>query len=133
MHRMAEGMSELSQRVIGCVFTVHNELGPGFLEAVYKNALLYELSCAGIQAEAEAPLSVCYKSQTVGVFYADLIVEHCLICELKAVRRLDVSHEMQLVNYLKATGLNDGLLINFGSARAEIKHKYRLNKDLKSM
>ncbi len=123
------GMEELCKRVIGCAFKVHSTLGPGFLESVYKKALLYELCRSGLDAVPEVSLAVLYETEIVGSFYADIVVEGCLICELKAVSKLERIHELQLVNYLKATGIDDGLLINFGSIRADIKHKYRSIKN----
>lgn len=118
----------LTEVVIGCAYRVHTELGAGFLESVYKNALLHELSKAGLSAQAEVPLDVVYDDTVIGRFLADIIVNGVLILELKAVARLDRSHEQQLVHYLKATGIDTGLLINFGSQRAEIKRKFCILK-----
>jgi GxxExxY protein len=116
---------ELSGRVIGCAMQVHCELGPGFLEIVYRNALCVELARSGIKYSTEEPISVSYKGTTVGSFCADILVEGSLILELKAVERLVPAHGVQLVNYLKATGLEIGLLLNFGSRSLEFKRKYR--------
>jgi len=118
-------MDALTDLVIGCAFKVHTTLGAGFLESVYKNALIHELSTHSVTVEPEAALSVTYEGTIVGTYYADLIVDHKLILELKAVDKLTQFHEIQLVNYLKATGLEDGLLINFGASKVEVKHKYR--------
>jgi len=115
----------LTNLVIGCAFKVHTTLGAGFLESVYKNALIHELSTHPVTVEPEATLTVTYEGIIVGTYYADLIVDHKLILELKAVDKLTQFHEIQLVNYLKATGLDDGLLINFGALKVEVKHKYR--------
>lgn len=120
-----QDINRLTETVIGCCFAVHSELGPGFLESVYKNALLIELSKKGLSAEPEAALSVQYNGENVGTFYADIIVEGMLILELKAVEHLALIHEIQLVNYLKATGIQDGLLINFGTPKVQIKRKFK--------
>ena len=117
-------INALTERVIGCAYKVHNELGPGFLEKVYENALRIELVEAGLAAAQQHPVPVRYRGQLVGDFYADLIVESRVIIELKAVQNLAKEHEVQLVNYLAATGINDGLLINFG-ASVEVKRKFR--------
>lgn len=119
-------MDELTEKVIGCAFRVHGELGSGFLESVYKNAMVHELGKAGLSAHAEVPLDVIYDETVVGSFFADIIVDGILILELKAISKLDRMHEQQLVHYLKATGIDNGLLINFGSPRAEIKRKFRM-------
>ena len=105
---------------------VHTALGPGFLESVYQNALIWELRKAGLKAEAERPIHVYYDGQIVGAFTADLLVNDCVIVELKANAVLAKVHEVQLVNYLTATGLNERLLLNFGSERLEFKKKFRL-------
>lgn len=118
----------LTERVISCAFKVHRTLGSGFLESVYRNALIKELVKNGIVANREVELAVMYDGEVVGKFFADIIVDGRLILELKAVSKLELCHELQLVNYLKATGIDTGLLINFGSSRAEIKRKFRLTK-----
>ena len=105
----------LSNRVIGCALQVSRELGPGFLESVYEAALILELEQEGIQVERQKVLSVYYKGSLVGRFVADLLVEERLLIELKAVPRFGEEHKAQLINYLKATGLQVGLLLNFGS------------------
>ena len=114
----------LTSLVIGCAFKVHTTLGAGFLESVYKNALIHELSTHPVTVEPEAALTVSYSGVVVGSFYADLIIDHRLIIELKAVEKLTMLHEIQLVNYLNATGIQDGLLINFGNSKVEVRHKY---------
>ncbi|WP_423225530.1 GxxExxY protein [Candidatus Amarolinea aalborgensis] len=116
--------AELSDMVIGCAFRVHNELGEGFLERVYENALLIELKEAGLAVRQQVPISVIYRGRPVGEYYADLLVENKLVLEIKAVQQLLKEHEVQLVHYLTATSIEDGLLINFGHS-VEIKHKYR--------
>ncbi len=125
MKKDEQDINVLMEEVIGCCFTVHSKLGPGFLESVYKKALLIELSKNGLTVESEAPLSVLYDGESVGTFYADIVVEGKLILELKAVEDLALIHEIQLVNYLKATGIHDGLLINFGSYKVQIKRKFK--------
>ena len=108
--------------------TVHSTLGPGFLESVYQNALIWELRESGFKAEAERPISVQYNRQIVGAFTADLLVNNSPIVELKASQSLAKAHEVQLVNYLVATGFDEGLLLNFGGERLEFKKKFRLLK-----
>jgi GxxExxY protein len=130
MIRMEEGSKQydLCEHVIGAAMKVHSTLGPGFLESVYQNALIWELQKDGFRAEAERPISVRYDGQAVGAFTADLLVNDSLIVELKAVQSLANTHEVQLVNYLVATGVNEGLLLNFGAERLEFKKKFRLPK-----
>jgi len=106
--------SELSQKIIAAAHNVHKELGQGFLEKVYKNALAIELREAGIKCAPEVPMLVSYRGGVVGDYVADMVVEDKIIVEVKAVSELNAVHEVQLVNYLKATGLQVGLLINFG-------------------
>lgn len=106
--------ADLTKRVIGLFYAVHNELGHGFLESVYENSLALALRGAGIAVVQQAPLRVDFLGHTVGEFRADLLVEDRLIVEIKAVSRLVAAHEVQLVNYLKATGIRVGLLMNFG-------------------
>lgn len=105
---------ELSQKIIAAAHNVHRELGQGFLEKVYKNALAVELQEAGIKCALEVVMSVSYRGRVVGDYVADMVVEDKIIVEIKAVSELNAVHEVQLVNYLKATGLQVGLLINFG-------------------
>ncbi|MCF7979468.1 MAG: GxxExxY protein [Chromatiaceae bacterium] len=116
---------ELTYRIRGCVFEVFRELGAGYLEKVYQNALLIELRQAGLQAEAEVGLRVNYKGQEVGQYVADIIVEKKVLIELKAVSTLTAAHEAQLLNYLKATNKRIGLLINFTHPKAQIKRLVR--------
>ena len=115
---------ELAKTIIGCPYTVHNTLGAGFLEKVYEQALMLELKASGLVVESQVPLSVIYRDQIVGEYYADLIVEDKVICELKAVDVLKKAHEVQLVNYLVATGMDVGVLINFGDS-VTVRRKYR--------
>ena len=113
--------SELTQQIIGAAFEVHRELGPGFLEKVYETALVRELSARGLPVAAQAEIGVRYKGDPVGVYYADLLVDKRVICEIKAVTRLAPEHEAQLLHYLKATGVEVGLLLNFGTDRVQVK------------
>ena len=108
---------------------MRHELINGYLESVYENALMLELRNCSINAEAQVPLKVLYKGVVVGEYRVDILVENCLIVEIKAVSDLNSAHESQLVNYLTATNIDDGLLINFGSERLEVKRKYRVYKD----
>ena len=119
-------IKELRYKITGAAMAVHRHFGPGYLEEVYKNALLLELKELGLECEEEVPIPVEYKGVRVGDYRADIIVEKCMILELKAVSALCAAHEAQLVNYLTATGIDDGLLINFGAASLEWKHKYRV-------
>ena len=105
----------------GAVFEVNKILGPGFLERVYEKAMLVELSKRGIKAESQVPINVSCKDQQVGEYVADLFVEDKVIVELKTVNQLEKIHEAQLLNYLKATGIKVGLLVNFRHEKAEIK------------
>jgi GxxExxY protein len=116
---------DLAGKVIGLAMKVHRTLGPGFLESVYKNALAYELKRNGFNVEAEKSLQVNYEDIVVGTFAADLVVNDELILEIKAVQSFAVGHEVQTVNYLTATGMNHGLLLNFGAKSLEFKRKYR--------
>ena len=114
------------RKVIECAKNIRRHLGPGYLESVYKNAMLVELKKHGLFYEIEKPINVYYDNTLVGEFKADIIVENVLILELKAVQSLHMAHEIQLVNYLTATGIDDGLLINFGSEELQFKRKYRI-------
>lgn len=118
-------LNRVTERIIGCAFKVGNTLGVGFLERVYENALVHELSKEGLGVEQQKPLQVFYDGVLVGQFYADLLVEEAVIVELKAVTALDTRHFAQCMNYLKATDLNLGLLINFGNPKVEVKRVVR--------
>ncbi len=115
---------ELTEIIIGCAYNVHNKLGSGFLEKVYKRALRIEIEKSGLSVALEVPIDVHYDGQVVGEYFADLWVEDRIIVELKAVQSLTKDHEVQLVNYLTATGTESGLLINFGSS-VHVRRKYR--------
>ena len=116
---------ELTHRIIGCAYQVYNQLGFGFLESVYKKAMILELAKNGLRAEEETPLKVYYDDQVIGDFYADLYIEDEIIVELKSVQNIIKEHEVQLVNYLNVLKKEVGLLINFGPSGVEIKRKYR--------
>jgi GxxExxY protein len=113
---------ELTAKIIDCAYKVHRELGFGFLESVYQNALVIELTKAGLKSEREKRIQVYYDGKVVGEFVADILVEEKVILELKSVSQIHPAHEAQLINYLKATGIKVGLLINFGE-KVEIKRK----------
>ena len=104
---------------------VHRQLGPGFLESVYRNALAFELRRVGLRVEIDKHITVKYEHVIVGDFIADLIVNEIVICELKAATALSKADEVQLVNYLTATNHDVGLLFNFGSASLQFKRKHR--------
>jgi len=111
----------ISERIIGCAFTVANTLGRGFLEKVYENALALELRAAGLAVEQQRGITVFYQGTVVGEYFADLLVENSVIVELKTVRALDRAHRAQCINYLRATGMELCLMINFGARRVEIQ------------
>ena len=119
---------DLCGQVIGAAMKVHSTLGPGFLESVYQNALKWELQKLGLKVDAQTPINVRYDGQMVGIFTTDLLVNDSLILELKANQLVAKAHEVQLVNYLVATGIDEGLLLNFGAERLEYKKKFRLPK-----
>jgi GxxExxY protein len=115
---------KLTQIIIGCAYRVHNTLGAGFLEKVYENALRLELLEAGLSVRQQAPIPVYYRGHAVGEYYADLMVADRVVIEIKAVQTLAKEHEVQLVHYLTATDIEDGLLINFGPS-VQVKRKYK--------
>lgn len=117
-------LDETTERIIACCFKVHRILGAGFLEKVYENALLIELEKSGLRARQQFPMSVSYDGRPVGEYFADILVEDRIVCELKANENLYKDHEVQLVNYLAATGLDVGLLVNFGRS-VTVKRKFR--------
>ena len=118
---------KLTEKIIACAYKVHNTLGAGFLEKVYENALKIELKKEGFNVEQQYSIPVFYEKEQVGDYYADLLIDDIIIIELKAVENLAPIHETQLVNYLTGTGLDIGLLINFGSS-VKVKRKYRVYK-----
>jgi GxxExxY protein len=118
-------VQELTEKIIGCAMKVHSALGPGFLESVYQKALAHGLQKAGLKVESEKPIEVRYDGIVVGDFSADMLVEDKVMLELKANQALVSANEVQLVNYLTATGIEVGLLLNFGAERLEFKRKTR--------
>jgi GxxExxY protein len=123
---------ELTQKIIGCAYKVHNALGPGFLEKVYENSLRIELERLGLEVKQQEPIKVSYDGQVVGEYYADLWVAGRVVIELKAAQMLVKQHEVQLVNYLAATGIDSGLLLNFGTS-VQVKRKFREYKPRESL
>jgi len=119
--------ADITQAIIGCSFDVINELGAGFLESVYENSLLIALRQKGLIAEAQVPIRVEFRGQPVGEFFADILVAGKVIIELKAVAALTPIHQAQVINYLNATGIEVGLLINFGSPKLEYRRLTRRN------
>ena len=119
-----------TKAVIGCAFEVINELGAGFLESVYEKALLLALQQKGVVAVSQQACKVMFRGECVGDFYADILVEGKVIVELKAVKAIAPEHQAQIINYLNATGIEVGLLINFGNPRLEYK-RFTRSKDYK--
>ena len=115
---------DLTHKIIGCAYKVHNVLGSGFLEKIYENALRIELEKLGLRVKQQEPIAVCYEGRVVGEYFADLWVEEAVIIEIKASQSLHSRHEVQLVHYLTATGVDNGLLLNFGSS-VQVKRKFR--------
>jgi GxxExxY protein len=113
---------ELTEKIITAFYKVYNTLGYGFLEKVYENALLVELRKTGVKAESQKPVNVFYEEIKVGEYFADIIIEDKIILELKTSEKISKEHEYQLINYLKATGIEIGLLLNFGK-EPEFKRK----------
>jgi GxxExxY protein len=118
-------VNEITYRINGAVFEVNRELGAGFLEKVYENALMKEFRLEGIKAEAQVPIKIYYKEVIVGDYFADIVVDDRIILELKACESLQKTHEAQLLNYLAATGYKVGMLVNFTHPKAEIKRFVR--------
>lgn len=118
---------DISDRIIKSFYTVYNQLGFGFLEKVYENALLIELRKNGLFCEKQFPIKVYYNENLVGEYFADIIAENCVIIELKAAVAIAEEHEVQLINYLKATEIEVGLLLNFGK-KPEFKRKIFTNE-----
>ncbi len=115
---------DLTSAILGACFDVSNELGSGFLESVYERALLIVLRQKGLRARAQAPIMVTFRGECVGDFLADILVEDRVVVEIKAVKALTPEHLAQVINYLKATGLQVGLLVNFGRPKVEYKRLY---------
>ena len=116
---------QITKAVIGCAFEVINELGGGFLESVYERALLLALRQKGLSAVSQHPVRVLFRGECVGDFFVDIFVQRKVIVELKAVKSLAPEHQAQVINYLKATGIEVGLLINFGNPKLEYKRLTR--------
>lgn len=124
---------ELTATALGACFEVAKELGAGYLESVYEKALLIALQQKGLDVKAQFPLSVKFRGHVVGEFYADILLEDKVIIELKTVRALTPEHQAQVINYLNATGIEVGLLVNFGNPKLEYKrlHRYKQTVDIK--
>ncbi|NTW59979.1 MAG: GxxExxY protein [Nitrospirae bacterium] len=112
---------QLTEKIIGICFEVLNELGSGFLESVYQRAVAITLLQAGLKVQEQVPLKVSFRGRVVGEFYADVVVEDQVVLEMKSVKSLAAEHEAQLLNYLKATGMKVGLLLNFNRSKFEWK------------
>lgn len=108
--------NQITEKIIGAAYGMHNLLGSGFLEKVYQNSLAIELRSLAFKVDVEKPIEVLYKDINVGNYFADIMVDEKVIVEIKAIKELSKIHEVQLVNYLKATGIEVGLLINFGTS-----------------
>ena len=113
-------INDITYAINGAVFEVNRILGPRFLEKVYENAVLIELRSKGLKTESQVPIKVLYKEDVVGEYLADILVEERVIVELKTVESLEKIHEAQVLNYLRATGIRFGLLVNFKNPKAEI-------------
>ena len=121
---------QLITEVIECAKRIRRQLGPGFLEKVYKNAMVVELRKLKLNFETEKLIQVLYDGIVVGEYRTDIIVEGKLILELKATQDLSIANEVQLVNYLTSTQIDDGLLINFGADKLQFKRKHRIYRKL---
>ena len=122
------GETALSEDIIAAAFTVSNSLGCGFLEKVYENALAIELRCKGFDVKQQVPMEVRYREEIVGVYQADLIVQDQVVVELKAARDIESVHRAQCLNYLRASGLSLGLVINFGRPRLDVHRVQAFNR-----
>ena len=116
---------DLTHKIIGCAYKVFNQLGYGFLESIYRKAMIIELQKAGLAFEEEMPFEVYYDDIVIGKFSLDLFVENTIVVELKSVQSLLIEHELQLVNYLKGLRKDIGLLINFGPSGVGVKRKFK--------
>ena len=110
---------ELSYKIIGLAMEVHSKLGYGFLEKVYENAMMLLFRRQGIQAKQQAPIKVCFEGENVGDYFADILVEDKIILELKVLEKITDVHTAQALNYLKATGLELAIILNFGKRKLE--------------
>ncbi len=111
----------ITKVIIGCAFDVMNELGVGFLESVYEKALVLALRQKGLSAIPQCPISVMFRGECVGEFFSDILVDEKVIVELKTAKAIAPEHQAQIINYLNATGIEVGLLINFGNPQLEFK------------
>lgn len=116
--------ADLTDKIIACAYDVYNQLGFGFSEKVYENAMMIKISQKSLTAAQQTPVNVFFEKQLVGEYFPDLLVENKVIVELKAVSSLSKAHEAQLVNYLKATGIKVGLLVNFGEKLKIVRRVY---------
>jgi GxxExxY protein len=117
---------EITDKIIGAFYQVNNTLGYGFLEIVYERAMIHELHKQGCRVETQKNIKVYYDEKEIGDYFADMVVNNCVIVELKAAESLCYEHEVQLINYLRATKIEVGLLLNFGK-KAEFKRKLFMN------
>ena len=120
-HRSELQYGEITEKIIGCAFEVINELGAGFLESVYEKAFAIALQDKGLRVKCQHPIHFRFRQRIVGEFYADLFVDEKVIIELKVAKAIAPEHQAQTINYLKATGIEVGLLINFGNPKLEYK------------
>lgn len=118
---LGEELNQLTERIIGCCYTVSNTLGAGFLEKVYENALAHELQKGGLSVAQQEPIVVYYDGLVIGEYVADLLVENIVLVELKTLRALDEIHAAQCINYLKASKLSVCLLVNFAHPKIEVR------------
>ncbi len=116
--------SDLTETILGCCFDVMNELGSGYLEAVYRNALVVALKEKGLEVEVEKRFQIIFRGQKIGLYIADLIVEGKVLVELKSCESLVGEHQAQLINYLKVSGMLVGLLVNFGKRKVKFKRQH---------
>ena len=126
IQNISESIKQVGKTIQDAAYEVRLNLAPGFLESVYRNALMIELRARGLKAECEVPIPVKYKNHIVGDFRADILVNDTIIIELKAVREVAAIHEAQLVNYLMATGIDHGFIIIYGADKFRIIYRSRL-------
>jgi GxxExxY protein len=124
-HDTVLGHENLTGEILGCAFEVMKELGTGFLESIYEKSMSLALQQKGLSAVAQHPIKVMFRDECVGDFCADLLVEDTVIVELKAVKAITSEHKAQVINYLNATGIEVGLLINFGNSKLEFRRLTR--------
>ena len=112
---------DLSYQIMGAIFEVHKELGPGFLESIYEKALIEELSSRGMKVETKKFIDLIYKNKRIGTHRLDLVIEDKVVVDLKAVESFSIHHKAQLTSYLKASGYKLGILVNFSKAKVEYR------------